>query len=282
MEAVVTTKTNQSHPAAASSLLKATGRSDRFDAVLDLGKRLVAELELSDSNDTLGLWMAHYVAGLIDDAATATQEDRPAKEARIRDAILELWAHRAEMPDGTRPFQELEPILRSLESLDPESSSYRYPILIISPAQQPKKSSKKQGRTSKTTEPIQWVETARSLDRSARVLIKYCLTRAAEAGLKKPAEWARLAEEAGMGADPEALVIRFVSDRPDDSNSRLHEAKRRILTDRKEKLEEILKLSSVLVQELEKRLSQLPPTPKRKTDASTRRTAVKPRRRKRT
>src|SRR5438034_174203 len=107
-------KSNPSHPAVASSLSRVTERSDRFEGVLELGRRLVAELGLSDSTDTLGRWMAHHLAGLIDDAAKATQEDRPAKEGRIRDAILELWARRAEMPDGSRPFQELEPILRAL------------------------------------------------------------------------------------------------------------------------------------------------------------------------
>ena len=98
---------------------RGTEESSRFDQVLSLGVKLVDELDLESSVDTLGRWMAHYVAELMDRADNAAPEERAALRKSCSDAILELWSHRAELPDGKRPFEDLEPIMRAIESLDP-------------------------------------------------------------------------------------------------------------------------------------------------------------------
>ena len=94
--------------------------------VLDLGCALVNELNLDPGVDTLSRWMAHYIAELIGEAKTAKIEDRPAKLAKCADAILKLWDHRHQLADGKRPFEDLEPIMRALASLDPEDNTPRY------------------------------------------------------------------------------------------------------------------------------------------------------------
>jgi hypothetical protein len=96
------------------------------DAVLALGKKLVAELGLDQSVDTLSRWMAHYIAELMHAAETAEDAKRQELTSRCCVAILDLWRHRRELPDGKRPFEDIEPILRALQSLDPEDTTPRY------------------------------------------------------------------------------------------------------------------------------------------------------------
>ena len=96
------------------------------DAILKLGRKLTHELNLDDSVDTLGRWMAHYIAELIQDAETASEEERLVKMQACNDAILRLWQHRHVLPDGSRPFEELEPLLKTLENLDSENNTFRY------------------------------------------------------------------------------------------------------------------------------------------------------------
>lgn len=91
-----------------------------------MGKRIVEELGPDQSVDTLPRWMAHYVAELIHSAETASGEDRQAKAAVCADAILSLWAHRVQFPKGMRPLEEIEPILRTLESLDLNNDPKRF------------------------------------------------------------------------------------------------------------------------------------------------------------
>src|SRR5680860_5396 len=109
-----------------SSLLNPMVVSTGYDAILQLGKKLVDEFDLDTSTDTLGRWMAHYIAELILDAETAASEERIKKKLRCAKAILEFWKHRRDFPDGKRPFEDVEQILRILESLDPKCDTPRY------------------------------------------------------------------------------------------------------------------------------------------------------------
>ena len=87
--------------------------SPRFDQVMALGRRLVCELGIEEATDTLGRWMAHYIAELMDVVENCPPEERGGAQRACFKAILELWSHRAEFPNGVRPFRELEPILSS-------------------------------------------------------------------------------------------------------------------------------------------------------------------------
>jgi len=225
-----------------------TEQSARSKAVVALGKKLVAELGLGDSVDTLGRWMAHHIAELVQEAEGATGDDRLAKQAQLRDAILALWAHRFELPTGKRPFGEFEPILRALAGLDPESRSSRY----FSPSRAPDNQSDESEETRK------WIELANALDHISKVLIDYCLTLAADAALDKSKEWVTLAKEAGIDDSFEFIVIRFIKDQsdlmkePDPSTNQ-----RRVLTDRKKKLEAFLSVASMLAKHIDARLDSL-------------------------
>lgn len=223
-----------------------TAASARGEATLQLGRKLTQELALDKSGDTLGLWMAHYTAELIHDAENASAEERPAKMQVCSEAILNLWRRLHELPDGKRPFEEHEPILRALESLDPDADTPRY------------------YRSAKTasegeeedTAAKSWLQRIDSLDYSARLLIRYCFTRAAQTTLDKAAEWVALAEATGADDQIEVHIIRAVADENDLlTKLNLDEIEKEQLQDRINRLEEFIVMANALTSELRQRIS---------------------------
>jgi hypothetical protein len=97
-----------------SSSSSPTAVSIHSETILELGKKIVTELGLDESVDTLGRWMAHYVAEVIRASETAQPEERQAKLAQCTIAILQLWKHRNDLPHGSRPFEGFELALRAL------------------------------------------------------------------------------------------------------------------------------------------------------------------------
>ena len=101
---------------------------------------------------------------------------------------MELWSHRAELPNGKRPFENLEPILRVLESLDPEDETPRFFRSIRSTIVESNENSQTQSL----------LEFVRNLDLTARILIGYHLVEAARSATDKSKEWVVLAKKAGI------------------------------------------------------------------------------------
>lgn len=224
-----------------------TELSSRDKAIIHLGRKLIQELGLDQDVDTLGRWMAHYIAELIQDVKDANQEERSGKMQACSEAILSLWKHRHELPNGKRPFEEIEPILRSLESLDPEDSMPRYFRSVKNTAYD----------TSDQDEAMSWLNLIDGLDYSAKLLIRYCLTQAAQTALDKSAEWVALAEAAGMDNGIESFIIRVISD--EDSLLKASdpgENERKRLQDRIDRLEVFLNLVTIKVSELKQQVQQ--------------------------
>ena len=88
---------------------------DRSKAVIELGKRIVANLTLGD--DVTAQWMAHILAEKISAAEDASETVRDSAMAECVDVIQKLWAHRYTVPPYMRPLRELDPLLRTLNSL---------------------------------------------------------------------------------------------------------------------------------------------------------------------
>lgn len=86
-----------------------------------LGNLLVAHL---DGTDTLGRWMAHYIANLMNEAEAATGERALELRSQCSTEILKLWKHRFGLPGNDRPMSSFEPILRAFEKLDPERPAW--------------------------------------------------------------------------------------------------------------------------------------------------------------
>lgn len=195
---------------------------------------------MEDSVDTLARWMAHYLAELITKSETATGEEKHSAQKKCFDAILALWSHRSEMPNGKRPFEELEPVARAIESLTPDDDTPRY-FRAARPST---------ADIGGESDAEVWLKIVDGLDYSAKVLIRHCLAEAARASIDKSQEWVKLAEAAGAADGATEVVVRFVlsasdlDDQPDPDG----EAHRQ-LEDRIGRLEGFTKLAEGLATE---------------------------------
>lgn len=166
-----------------------------------LGSKLVSELGLDSSVDTLGRWMSHYVAELMSAPPSASSVEKQDTETRCYEAILRLWQHRSELPDGSRPFRDLEPILRAIESLDPQSVAHRY----FADAQDAAVEREECGTAD------DWLKLAAQLDATAREFIGFALGQAAGAAVDKSKPWVETAQAAGMDLGAHSIVIEYLS-----------------------------------------------------------------------
>lgn len=95
------------------------------DSVIALGKRLVEELGMEPGVDTLGRWMAHYIAELIRKAEETDDPDMRSKaQEKCCETILKLWEHRAVLPHGARPLANLEGVLLAIEKFRGEQNPW--------------------------------------------------------------------------------------------------------------------------------------------------------------
>lgn len=205
-------------------------------------------MNVDGSADTLGRWMAHFVAELIDEAERTTGPEKAAAQDRCFTAILELWSHRAKFPRGMRPQQELEPILRVVESLDLATEYPRY-----YPSAQPSENDPQSAEVEK------WLDLARGLDYSAKLLIRYCLSQAADLETDKSKEWVKLAEAAEADAGVSEIFIRFISTTKDlGDDGKVNEGLRKDLEDRLQRLRAFRGLAEGLAEHFQAQLDDLP------------------------
>lgn len=218
---------------------------DRSKAVIELGKRLVAELNLGD--DIMAQWMAHLIAERMDAAESASPEERASAQDACAKVIFELWAHRDSLPSHLRPFRELEPLLQTLASLDVDSGP-RFRYFPRHPSDEELEGAETQGS--------QILKAAVNLDYSARVLIQYLLSSAAERVGDKAIPWLDAAINAQADAGLEARVVEFVT-----AGAKLpgaDEVARKALLNKIEKLEAFSQMSTAVAAELRSQLG--PPT----------------------
>lgn len=241
--------TNESQPEPSSTSSEKTEPSARPDDVLALGRKLVRELGLEQSTDTLGRWMAHHVAGLMAKTETANGAEEHAAERECFEAILALWKHRSTLPHGARPFEKLEPVIRAVASLDPEDETPR----IYRSARPPMD-------RNEDPEQRQLLELIDGIDYSAKVLIGFYLSEAAEAAIDQSQEWVELAKGLGEDADVASIVLRFVTG-PNEPNKEpdLHDALRKLLAERLKRLRGFIGLAERTATTLASRLEALPP-----------------------
>ena len=220
--------------------------SSRDKAILDLGIKFTKELGLDEGVDTLSRWMAHYIAELIHDLEHGgDKEQRHEKMLICREAIIVLWKHIHELPNGRRPFEEIEPILRGLESLDPEDSLPRYYRSIRAAAE----------GTIEQDKTKEWFKLIEGLDYSAKLLIRYSLSQASRTVIDKAADWVTLAESAGLDQGIESIMIHLVSDETSLLNAAdPSEDERKRIQDRITRLEGFLELANGLVTELKQQI----------------------------
>jgi hypothetical protein len=85
----------------------------------------VRELGFDDEFDTLGRWMAHHLAELIDQSengATAAERTKARKSAT--ETILKIWEHRTSLPGKAYPLAPYKDILMVLDRLRPNDNPF--------------------------------------------------------------------------------------------------------------------------------------------------------------
>ena len=225
--------------------------SPRSDSVLELGRQLVAELGLEKSTDTLSRWMAHYIAELIEVETSAAVEERPSARKLCFDAILSLWDHRTRLPDGKRPFETLEPVMRAVESLDPEGSRPRYFGQVLAAVAE-------DGEEGDALSLLQLVDL---LDSTAKSLIAHTLGEAARSAAVQSRKWVALAEQAELNPGSEAIVVRFLSDKVlENLEANAPSARLDVLRARVNQLEAFIATANALVGELKAHLTASTPS----------------------
>jgi len=201
---------------------------ERSRAVIELGKRLVAQLKLGD--DELTQWMAHVLAERIHNAETAAPENRIAVQNSCTELVFQLWAQRYSLPPRLRPLKKLEPLLRTLNALD-ASKGPRFRFMHEPPAD-----------VEVGEDVAKMLSFAVKLDDAARILVQHFLATAAEQASEESKPWIKGAVDAEADVTLEARIVNFVDGGLDRSSD---EAKfvRETLLDKLQKLETFASLA---------------------------------------
>src|SRR5436853_6772889 len=97
-----------------------TENSKPYPAVVTLGMRIVRELGLEDSVDTLGRWMSHRISELMERAEQAdTEAGKEEAKRECAELILKVGGRRKHWPKG----QPLGDLSRFLNSISPAPCS---------------------------------------------------------------------------------------------------------------------------------------------------------------
>jgi len=213
---------------------------DRSKAVIELGKRIVAGLELGD--DVVAQWMAHFVAEKISAAEHAPLGTRDTAIAACVEAILKLWANRYTLPPYMRPLKELDPLLHTLKSLSlDEANGYRF-------FARPPNDEELKGASDKEKELFEF---AIGIDYAARELIRYLLSAAAERATDAVRPWLEGAVKGGLDVKVELSVSLFAAD---GLLKAKEEAQQRAMLERIKKLESFATAAQFLASEMRKTL----------------------------
>jgi hypothetical protein len=195
---------------------------ERSSAVIELGKRLTAQLKLGD--DELSQWMAHALAERIHNAANALPEDRVAAQNSCAELVFQLWERRYSLPPRLRPLQKLEPLLRTLDVLD-ASNGPRFRYMHELP-----------GGDEVEEDVSKMLSLAVKLDDAARILVQYFFATAAEQASGEAKSWIKSAADADVDMTLEVRIVNFVDAGLDNAAGEAIFV-RNALTDKIEKLE---------------------------------------------
>lgn len=214
---------------------------DRSKAIIGLGKRIVAGLQLGD--DLTAQWMAHLVAENISAVEQASGDGRDAAVAACTEAIQKLWAKRYALPPYMRPLRELDPLLQTLKSLSAdEDTPPRFFSRVPSDEEL-------EGASEEEKELLQF---AIGFDHSARELIQYLLSAAAERATDAVSPWLEEAVKCGLDVKVELMVSKFTADGV--LSKRTDDAQQKAMLGRIEKLEGFAKAALALAGEMRKTL----------------------------
>lgn len=168
----------------------------RSRAVIELGKRLIAQLKLGD--DEISQWMAHVLAERIQDAENAPPEYRVAAQNSCAELVFQLWARRYTLPARLRPLEKLEPLLQTLDALD-ASKGPRFRFMHEPPTD-----------VEVEEDVTKMLSFAVKIDDAARILVQHFLAMAAEQASEESKPWIKSAVDAEADVTLEVRIVNFI------------------------------------------------------------------------
>ncbi len=232
--------------------------SELQQQIINLGKLFVQELRLDPGCDTLSKWMAHYVAEKMTIAEQAiSNEDKKEAEKESFETILALWKHRWLMPSHKRPLEEFEPILKTLERLNPEEQEpYFFHSLDYELSELEKNNRDLKEITDYTNMALQ-------IDKVARIWIEFILSQAALKAKNVKTD-SFLNNSMNIHDNDDTTIIRIILDSDpaigfenykDDNVQKKYQSEK--LKSRIEELERFYKINEVLLKKYKKDLATL-------------------------
>lgn len=175
--------------------------------MLELGTLLAAELE---QTDTLGRWIAHYLAERMTGIEQKTGSERSIAEAEVADLILRLWSLRRQLPGNRLPLAEVDEVESAIARLAPGRRPWAY-FGAFADDTEP---------STEDTETSATLKAALLVDRLAGDLVHGLIGRAVALAEENNAAWIKQAEKIGDGTLRAIRRIRFAdSCREDDTDS---------------------------------------------------------------
>jgi len=146
------------------------------EEIIKLGKKIIHELQLEESSNTLGRWMSHYIAGLIHNVENCESlVEKEIKQKECCDIILKLWGNREHLPNGAIPLSELKPLVDLLNIFIEKE----HPIPLLR-------------RFRDIPDEGSWIELAKAVKYNSKNIFNLCiLSQVNSELLEKKQEWLR-------------------------------------------------------------------------------------------
>jgi len=174
--------------------------SKQLADVIALGKKIEQELGIEDDVDTLGRWMIHYIAELIDRAENASSDRQEAIHRECSEFIIKLWTHRASLSVKRYPLESFDKVMAALIRLRDERPYYFRGI--------------DKEETPQLNDEVQhWLKIAEEVDKVACDLVDLCIEKATGCAAEDERKWLNGALALSVKADKHAEMVTVLISR---------------------------------------------------------------------
>lgn len=174
--------------------------SKQLADVIALGKKIEQELRIDDDVDTLGRWMIHYIAELVDRAENASGDQREAIHRECAEFIIKLWTHRASLSVRRYPLESFDKVMAALIRLRDERPYYFRGIDKEEPPE--------------ISDDVQhWLKIAEEVDKVACDLVELCIEKATICAAEDEKKWLDGALALSVKADKHAEMVTVLISR---------------------------------------------------------------------
>lgn len=168
--------------------------------VIALGKKIEQELGIEDDVDTLGRWMIHYIAELVDRAENASSDRQEAIHRECAEFIIKLWTHRASLSVKRYPLESFDKVMAALIRLRDERPYYFRGI-------------DKEEKPQLSDEVQHWLNIAEEVDKVACDLVDLCIEKATGCAAEDEIKWLNGALALSVKADKHAEMVKVLISR---------------------------------------------------------------------